>query len=78
VNDRKDERLNVKLYQKSLGERKRIFSGFSNLTFTKLFVGEKSLFQLPRSLISPRRPERLLAVHAAGDSMVEALYQHGA
>jgi SOS-response transcriptional repressor LexA len=33
---------------------------------------EKRLFQLPRSLISPHRPERLLAVHVAGDSMVEA------
>jgi SOS-response transcriptional repressor LexA len=33
---------------------------------------ERRLFQIPRSLISPHRPERLLAVHVAGDSMIEA------
>jgi SOS-response transcriptional repressor LexA len=33
---------------------------------------EKRLFQIPRSLIAPHRPERLLAVHVAGDSMIEA------
>jgi phage repressor protein C with HTH and peptisase S24 domain len=33
---------------------------------------EKRLFQIPRSLLAPHRPERLLAVHVAGDSMVEA------
>jgi SOS-response transcriptional repressor LexA len=33
---------------------------------------EKCLFQIPRSLLGPHRPERLLAVHVAGDSMVEA------
>jgi SOS-response transcriptional repressor LexA len=33
---------------------------------------EKRLFQIPRSLLAPHRPERLLAVHVAGDSMIEA------
>jgi SOS-response transcriptional repressor LexA len=33
---------------------------------------ERRLFQIPRSLISPHRPERLLAVHVAGASMIEA------
>jgi SOS-response transcriptional repressor LexA len=32
----------------------------------------RRLFQIPRSLIAPHRPERLLAVHVAGDSMIEA------
>jgi phage repressor protein C with HTH and peptisase S24 domain len=32
----------------------------------------KQLFQIPRSIIAPHRPERLLAVHVAGDSMIEA------
>jgi SOS-response transcriptional repressor LexA len=30
------------------------------------------LFQIPRSLIAPHRPDRLLAVHVSGDSMIEA------
>jgi SOS-response transcriptional repressor LexA len=33
---------------------------------------ETRMFQIPRSLIGPYRPDRLLAVHVAGDSMVEA------
>jgi SOS-response transcriptional repressor LexA len=33
---------------------------------------EKRRFQIPRSLIAPHRPERLLAVHVTGDSMIEA------
>jgi SOS-response transcriptional repressor LexA len=33
---------------------------------------EKRLFQIPRSLIAPHRPDRLLAVYVAGDSMIEA------
>jgi SOS-response transcriptional repressor LexA len=33
---------------------------------------DKRLFQIPRSLIAPHRPERLLAVYVAGDSMIEA------
>jgi SOS-response transcriptional repressor LexA len=33
---------------------------------------ETQVFQIPRSLIGPHRPERLLAVHVSGDSMVEA------
>jgi SOS-response transcriptional repressor LexA len=33
---------------------------------------EKRRFQIPRSLIAPYGPERLLAVHVAGDSMIEA------
>jgi phage repressor protein C with HTH and peptisase S24 domain len=32
----------------------------------------KRLFQIPRSFIAPHCPDRLLAVHVAGDSMVEA------
>jgi SOS-response transcriptional repressor LexA len=33
---------------------------------------ERRHFQIPRSLIAPHRPERLLAVHVSGDSMIEA------
>jgi SOS-response transcriptional repressor LexA len=33
---------------------------------------ERRHFQIPRSLIAPHRPERLLAVHVAGESMIEA------
>jgi SOS-response transcriptional repressor LexA len=33
---------------------------------------EKHIFQVPRSLIAPHRPDRLQAVYVAGDSMVEA------
>jgi SOS-response transcriptional repressor LexA len=33
---------------------------------------EKHTFQVPRSLIAPHRPDRLLAVYVAGDSMIEA------
>jgi SOS-response transcriptional repressor LexA len=33
---------------------------------------EKQLFQIPRSLIASHHPERLLAVHVAGNSMIEA------
>jgi SOS-response transcriptional repressor LexA len=33
---------------------------------------EKRLFQIPRSLIAPHRPDHLLAVYVAGDSMIEA------
>jgi SOS-response transcriptional repressor LexA len=32
---------------------------------------EKRLFQIPRSLISPHRPDRLQAVHVSGGSMIE-------
>jgi phage repressor protein C with HTH and peptisase S24 domain len=32
----------------------------------------KRLFQIPRSLLGLHRPDRLLAVHVAGDSMIEA------
>jgi SOS-response transcriptional repressor LexA len=33
---------------------------------------EKHTFQVPCSLIAPHRPDRLLAVYVAGDSMIEA------
>jgi SOS-response transcriptional repressor LexA len=33
---------------------------------------QKWVFQIPRSLIAPHRPDRLLAVYVAGDSMIEA------
>jgi SOS-response transcriptional repressor LexA len=33
---------------------------------------EKRTFQVPRSLIAPHSPDRLLAVYVAGDSMIEA------
>jgi SOS-response transcriptional repressor LexA len=33
---------------------------------------EKRVFQVPRSLIAPHKPDRLLAVYVAGDSMIEA------
>jgi SOS-response transcriptional repressor LexA len=33
---------------------------------------EKRLCQIPRTLISPHRPDRLQAVHVPGDSMIEA------
>ncbi|GHV11419.1 hypothetical protein FACS189491_02650 [Spirochaetia bacterium] len=33
---------------------------------------EKRLFQIPRSLIAPHRPDHLMAVYVAGDSMIEA------
>ncbi|GHV95691.1 hypothetical protein AGMMS50293_20110 [Spirochaetia bacterium] len=33
---------------------------------------EKRLFQIPYSLIAPHRPDHLLAVYVAGDSMIEA------
>jgi SOS-response transcriptional repressor LexA len=33
---------------------------------------EKRVFQVPRSLIAPHRPDRLQAVYVAGDSMIEA------
>jgi SOS-response transcriptional repressor LexA len=33
---------------------------------------EKHIFQVPRSLIAPHRPDRLLAVYVTGDSMIEA------
>jgi SOS-response transcriptional repressor LexA len=33
---------------------------------------ERRLFQIPRSLIGSHRPDRLLAVHVSGDSMIEA------
>ena len=33
---------------------------------------EHRLFRIPRSLVAPHRPERLLAVHVTGDSMVDA------
>jgi SOS-response transcriptional repressor LexA len=33
---------------------------------------DRCAFQVPRSLIAPHRPDRLLAVYVAGDSMIEA------
>ncbi|GMO27635.1 MAG: hypothetical protein Pg6A_15280 [Termitinemataceae bacterium] len=33
---------------------------------------EKRTFQVPRSLIAPHNPDRLLAVYVAGDSMIDA------
>jgi phage repressor protein C with HTH and peptisase S24 domain len=33
---------------------------------------EKRAFQVPRSPIAPHRPDRLLAVYVAGDSMIDA------
>ena len=33
---------------------------------------QRRLFQIPRSLIAPHRPDRLQAVYVAGDSMIEA------
>jgi SOS-response transcriptional repressor LexA len=33
---------------------------------------ESRLFQIPRSLIAPHHPDRLQAVHVAGDSMINA------
>jgi SOS-response transcriptional repressor LexA len=33
---------------------------------------ENAFFRYPRSLLGLHRPERLLAVHVAGDSMIEA------
>jgi SOS-response transcriptional repressor LexA len=38
---------------------------------------EKRTFQVPRSLISPYRPERLQAVYVAGDSMVDEKINDG-
>jgi SOS-response transcriptional repressor LexA len=32
---------------------------------------ETHSFQVPRSLIAPYRPDKLLAVHVSGDSMIE-------
>jgi SOS-response transcriptional repressor LexA len=38
---------------------------------------EKHSFQVPRSLVSPYRPERLQAVYVAGDSMVDEKINDG-
>jgi SOS-response transcriptional repressor LexA len=38
---------------------------------------EKRTFQVPRSLVSPYRPERLQAVYVAGDSMVDEKINDG-
>jgi SOS-response transcriptional repressor LexA len=38
---------------------------------------EKQTFQVPRSLIAPRRPEKLLAVYVSGDSMIEEKINDG-
>jgi phage repressor protein C with HTH and peptisase S24 domain len=38
---------------------------------------ERGYFQVPRSLIAPHRPDRLMAVHVSGDSMIEEHINEG-